>query len=190
VLIVEAEGPRRAGLVSLLQDQGWIRQCLVASQREDAAALTREYGPDIAVVEVSAFLSTVVDAIRGGHQSTRIILHSPCPVAGSVLTRQMRAVGFIGPEASSTEIVEIIRRVALDEHVSSSTQRVLHAELNDREQEILKLLSTGATNREIADVVHLGPDSIAKYATRIYRKLGVRNRLEAAQRYSALLGEA
>jgi DNA-binding NarL/FixJ family response regulator len=50
------------------------------------------------------------------------------------------------------------------------------------------LLGTGATNREIADRLHLGPDSIKKSATALYRKLGVRNRTEAAQRAASILG--
>ncbi len=51
---------------------------------------------------------------------------------------------------------------------------------------MLTLLATGATNREIAEQLHLGPDSIKKHASAIYRKLGVRNRTEAVQRYAQL----
>ncbi|MBS0548849.1 MAG: helix-turn-helix transcriptional regulator [Proteobacteria bacterium] len=61
-------------------------------------------------------------------------------------------------------------------------------ELTEREREILLLLGTGKTNREIAERLHLGPDSIKKSATVLYRKLGVRNRTEAARRAELLLG--
>ena len=60
-------------------------------------------------------------------------------------------------------------------------------DLSDREREILVLLGTGATNREIAARLHLGPDSVKKSATALYRKLGVRNRTEAAQRAATVL---
>ncbi len=59
--------------------------------------------------------------------------------------------------------------------------------LSDREREILLLLGTGKTNREIAERLHLGPDSVKKSATALYRKLGVRNRTEAAQRAATVL---
>ena len=59
--------------------------------------------------------------------------------------------------------------------------------LSDREREILLLLGTGKTNREIAERLHLGPDSVKKSATALYRKLGVRNRTEAAQRAVTVL---
>lgn len=52
---------------------------------------------------------------------------------------------------------------------------------------MLALLSTGATNREIAEVMHVGTETVKKHAHALYRKLGVRNRTEAAQRASDLL---
>jgi DNA-binding CsgD family transcriptional regulator len=52
------------------------------------------------------------------------------------------------------------------------------------------LISTGATNREIAVVLHLGPDSVKKSAGTLYRKLGVRNRAEAARRAAELVESA
>lgn len=54
--------------------------------------------------------------------------------------------------------------------------------LTEREAQVLRLLARGATNREIAAELHLGPDAIKKHASAVYRKLGVRNRTEAARR--------
>ncbi|UUY05374.1 LuxR C-terminal-related transcriptional regulator [Svornostia abyssi] len=53
---------------------------------------------------------------------------------------------------------------------------------------MLQLLATGATNREIAAQLHVGPDSVKKHASSLYRKLGVRNRTEATQRAPEVLG--
>jgi DNA-binding NarL/FixJ family response regulator len=62
-------------------------------------------------------------------------------------------------------------------------------DLTPRERELLLLISTGATNREIARTLHLGPDSIKKNASMLYRKLGVRNRIEATRYASSLFGD-
>ena len=59
--------------------------------------------------------------------------------------------------------------------------------LTERQREVLALMSTGATNREIAAVMHVGPETVKKHAEAVYRKLGVRNRTEAAQRAAELL---
>ena len=60
-------------------------------------------------------------------------------------------------------------------------------QLSDREREVLALLCTGATNREIAAAMHVGTETVKKHAGALYRKLGVRNRTEAAQRAATLL---
>ena len=100
------------------------------------------------------------------------------------------AVGFVPAGASEHEVIDAVRAAALGDATSAqpSFPIAVGPELSDREREILVLLGTGATNREIAGRLHLGPDSIKKSATSLYRKLGVRNRTEAAQRAAAILG--
>jgi DNA-binding CsgD family transcriptional regulator len=47
------------------------------------------------------------------------------------------------------------------------------AALADRERDVLALISTGATNREIAATMHVGTETVKKHAGALYRKLGV-----------------
>ena len=63
----------------------------------------------------------------------------------------------------------------------------LSEELSEREREVLSLLCTGATNREIAAAMEVGIETVKKHAGALYRKLGVRNRTEAVQRASHFL---
>lgn len=53
--------------------------------------------------------------------------------------------------------------------------------LSGREKEILKLVSEGMSNKEIAARLHLSVQTVKVFLTRIFHKLGVRNRVEAAQ---------
>ncbi len=57
--------------------------------------------------------------------------------------------------------------------------------LSDREFEILKLMSAGLTNREIGDKLSLSHKTVKWHNTRIFRKLGVRNRREAVAIFRA-----
>jgi DNA-binding NarL/FixJ family response regulator len=52
--------------------------------------------------------------------------------------------------------------------------------LNEREWKVLKLMTGGATNDEISWELFLSPRVVRRCNTSIYRKLGVRNRAEAA----------
>ena len=58
--------------------------------------------------------------------------------------------------------------------------------LSSREREVLALIASGATNREIAERLYLSPHTVKEHASSLYRKLGVKNRAEAARRAERL----
>jgi LuxR family transcriptional regulator, maltose regulon positive regulatory protein len=58
--------------------------------------------------------------------------------------------------------------------------------LSVREQEVLKLIAAGLTNREIAETLSISPETVKKHTGSIYGKLGVRGRTEAALRAGRL----
>ena len=53
-------------------------------------------------------------------------------------------------------------------------------ELTDREREVLRLVSTGATNREIADKLFIGEATVKSHISNILGRLGLRDRTQAA----------
>lgn len=65
---------------------------------------------------------------------------------------------------------------------SASGVRALPEPLSEREQEVLRLIAAGLTNREIADRLIISPETVKKHTASIYDKLGVGNRTEAAAR--------
>jgi ATP/maltotriose-dependent transcriptional regulator MalT len=58
--------------------------------------------------------------------------------------------------------------------------------LTEREREVLDLIGSGATNREIADKLYLSPHTVKEHTSSLYRKLSVRNRAEAVQKAQRL----
>jgi len=52
--------------------------------------------------------------------------------------------------------------------------------LTAREREVVELLVRGLTDNEIADSLHLSPHTVKQYAKSVYRKTGVRSRVELA----------
>ncbi|HVB11328.1 MAG TPA: response regulator transcription factor, partial [Bacillota bacterium] len=52
--------------------------------------------------------------------------------------------------------------------------------LSTREEEVLRLLSRGATNKEIAAALDISENTVKAHLKSILRKLGVGNRVEAA----------
>jgi DNA-binding NarL/FixJ family response regulator len=56
------------------------------------------------------------------------------------------------------------------------------ATLSERESEVLGLLADGMTDRQIAESLTISPRTVETHVSAILRKLGVRNRAEAAGR--------
>jgi DNA-binding NarL/FixJ family response regulator len=54
--------------------------------------------------------------------------------------------------------------------------------ISPREHDVLRVLATGATNAEIARRLGLSPHTVKQHTSSIYRKLGARNRAQAAMR--------
>lgn len=52
--------------------------------------------------------------------------------------------------------------------------------LNPREVEVLELMFAGHTNREMAEALFISESTVKKHVNAVYRKLGVRNRMELA----------
>lgn len=67
---------------------------------------------------------------------------------------------------------------------AASTEAAIKARnlLTNREYEVLGLLQRGLTNKEIAIEMRLSTGTVRNYASSIYNKLGVRNRIEAVTR--------
>jgi DNA-binding NarL/FixJ family response regulator len=88
-------------------------------------------------------------------------------------------------EGGAPMSAEIARRVVEAFHrprpAASGAQEEIH--LSKRETEILDLLTQGLANKEIADRLGLSTETVRVHLKRIYDKLHVHSRTEAAMRY-------
>jgi DNA-binding NarL/FixJ family response regulator len=101
-----------------------------------------------------------------------------------------RAVGVSGVvlksatgEILTTAIERVVsgERVGLDT-VVRATRSASSPDLSPREQEVLALLALGRTNAEIGEQLFLSVDTVKTYVRRVFAKLGVNNRTQAAMR--------
>ena len=58
--------------------------------------------------------------------------------------------------------------------------------ISEREFEVLELLASGCTNREIAEKLFVSPNTVKTHLSHLYEKLEVRRRTQAVQRARAL----
>lgn len=68
--------------------------------------------------------------------------------------------------------------------ISKTVMKTLYSPLTNRQKEILKLVSNGNTDQEIALELSLSMHTIKTHLKIIYKKWEVRNRIEAANIYN------
>ncbi len=192
LLVLDAHEPTRIGLGMLLQREPWVSRCLIAGSEERARQLAARHRPAVAVVDISQlgpFAATVVSSLKASRPGLQVVLTSHCPGATVASPRQLGAAAFVPVGTSAAKTIAIVK-AALREEAIEAALTAPSGVLSRRERDVLALLATGATNREIAAQLYLGPDTVKKHASSLYRKLGVRNRTEATQRAAGLLAAA
>ena len=86
-----------------------------------------------------------------------------------VLNRQKKETDTLVKTATVAELAEVEPAEALAKH-----------DLTERELEVLRLIATGATNREIADELVVSEGTVKNHVSSILSRLGLRDRTQAA----------
>jgi len=190
-LVCDAHTASRIGLGVMLNRQTWVSRCELAADRDEAVALTRRFKPDAAIVDVSdagPFVASYIAPLRTARPAMAILLSSHCRLPAATPPSTAGALGLLSPGFSAEELTRTVASALVGDAPARLAKLLPVGTLTERQRQVLELMSTGATNREIAAVMHVGPETVKKHAEAVYRKLGVRNRTEAAQRAAELLG--
>jgi DNA-binding NarL/FixJ family response regulator len=189
VLIVDDHEVVHWGLRALLSGQEWVERCLVASNGDDALELTARYEPHVALVDLflgSASGAELCRELRERSPITNVLLFSGSGRMSAAAARAAGAAGFVSKGLGARDVMAAIRVIGLGGSVFGDTPAAAEDALTEREREVLALVATGATNREIAEQLHLSHHTVKDHTRNVFRKLEVRNRAEAVQRAQRL----
>ncbi|HVD57750.1 MAG TPA: response regulator transcription factor [Thermoleophilaceae bacterium] len=189
VLVVDDHDVVHWGFRLLLTEQPWVERCLTASSQEEALRLARRYEPHVALVDL--FLgeesgAELCEAIRRESPRTSVLLISGAGWISPQAAKAAGAAGFVSKDWSAHDVAMAVRMVGKGMTVFAPRAEQPAAPLSEREREVLSLMASGATNKEIADRLFLSPHTIKEHTSALYRKLNVRNRAEAVQRAERL----
>ena len=187
----------RTGIKSLLHGTE-IEIVASAASGEEAIRAVVEHAPDVALIDVRLPKGDGLQClgrIKLDHPDTAVVMLStydnPTYIARSVA---LGAAGYILKGASGKTLVEAIRTAARGESVwtrdelrrvtgALATPRLIadvEVPLTQRESEVLKQLSQGLTNKEIALQLHISYETVKEHVQHILRKIGVTDRTQAA----------
>ena len=132
---------------------------------------------------------TALRAIKKENKDVRVLIFSHQPEEiYAVSTIKAGASGYLSKSASVEEIETAVRKVNAGElSLSEKMDKHLHYEdtrksrsrlfkkLSTREVEVLKLLSIGRKNKEIAQELDINEKTVSTYKARLFKKLNVTN---------------
>ena len=97
----------------------------------------------------------------------------------------MGARGYMVKDESGEDLHVAIRTVASGEVFLPKRIKAIYDDrkkrpsLSEREIEIVRLVAKGFSNDELAERLHLSPDTVKAHLRHVYEKLGVESRVEA-----------
>ncbi|MBF6139560.1 response regulator [Nocardia farcinica] len=203
VLVADDEPLVRAGVTGILGTDPGIAVVAEAGTGPDALAAARAHALDAVVLDIRMpGLSglEVLRELRGeGHTVGCLFVTTFGEDDYIAEAVRLAADGFVLKSGDPRELILGVHAVAsggaffspaiarrlLDGRPTARFDRAVAARrrfaaLTPREQEILRLVSRGWSNAEIAADLHLAPGTVKVHVSSILRTTGARNRVEAA----------
>jgi len=197
VLVVDDHPVVLDGVRHLVDSTPWITLAGYARGGREAITLAEQTQPHVVLLDLrlpDMLGPEVVRGIQRGAPGTRIILFTAYPDHAAVqpaLAAGAHAV--VLKDADRADLVDIIRRVAHDVPLGPEPtagrqldHRLRQCAITRREYEILRHISMGETNPEIAESLGLTRNTVKTYVQSALSKLGARNRIEALNRLNEL----
>ena len=190
VLLAEDQAMVRGALSALLSLEDDIEIVAEASRGDEVLSAALDTLPDVALLDVEMPGGDGLEAaavLRGRLPSCRVVILTTFGRSG-YLRRAMEsgAVGFLLKDAPASELAKAIHRVMEGERVVDPALAAAALSdgdnpLTEREREVLAASEGGATIEDIAARLYLSEGTVRNYLSTAIKKLGGRNRVEAAR---------
>jgi DNA-binding NarL/FixJ family response regulator len=190
----------RAGLKLLLSTQADMRVIAEAGSGEETLEKARQFKPNVVIMDLSMPGMNglkATEALKAELPEIKILVLTSHEDEGYF--RQMchaQASGYILKRSAGVELLHAIRKVArgelhFDEGLThrtltrqsgvSTDGRVPAIDVTEREEEVLRRVALGYTNKEIASQLELSVKTVETHKVRICEKLGFRSRADMVQ---------
>src|SRR6267142_2720177 len=195
ILIVDDHAVLREGVKRLFDKQAGTMSFGEASSGHEALKFAREETWDIVVLDLFLGGRSGLEVLKDLKQ---IRPHLPVLILSTHSEKQFArrafkagAAGYITKDTPRTELVKAVNKVMNGEkYVSAAiaeklifegaenTDRPPHEILSDREFEVMRLIASGRTVSQIADLLSLSDGTISTYRARVLQKMGMKTNAE------------
>jgi DNA-binding NarL/FixJ family response regulator len=171
-----------------------------AGDGAEALRVSREQRPDVVVMDVRMPVMDGIEATRaltaGGDGAPRVLVLTTFDLDEYVYDAlRSGASGFLLKDVTAERLFDAVRVVASGDALLAPavTRRLIGEfarlqpappperldELTAREIEVLRLVAEGLSNREIAERLVVGEETVKTHVSRVLMKLGLRDRTQA-----------
>ena len=195
ILIVDDHEVVRDGVKKILDEQAGAITFGEASTAPEALKLVRDEDWDVAVLDLSLGGRSGLELLK---ELRQLRPHLPVLILSMHSEEQYArrafkagAAGYITKDSPRAELVKAVNKVmsggryvsaALAEKlifvIAGETDGAPHEALSDREFEVMRLIASGKTVGEIAELLSLSDRTISTYRARILEKMGMKTSAE------------
>ena len=190
VLIAEDHNVVREGLVAIMSRVADMRVVAEAKDGVEAVAQYEQTRPDVSLLDLEMPRLSGLDVIRKireqDNQAAIVVLTTYAGDERIHRALEAGASAYVLKDAQTEVVLDAIRKVhAGDVFIdpTAAAELARHAisgeTLSDREVEVLRLISRGKSNKEIAAVLFVAESTVKTHVAAIYQKLKVTDRTEA-----------
>lgn len=188
ILIAEDQGMMRSALTTLLDLEPDLTVIGGVERGDEVVAAAQRLRPDVVLLDIELpgrsgldVIAPVLEAVPGCDVVVVTTFGRPGYLARALAAG---ARGFLVKDDPVEQLAAAIRRVragerVVDPQLASEALGEGDSPLTEREAEVLRASSAGATMLDIAERLHLSPSTVRNYLSSAIGKLGARNRIEA-----------
>lgn len=196
VLLVDDHAIARNGVRLMLSTAPDIEVAGEASNAQEAMQVTQSGRFDVALVDITMPGKNGLDLLRmlrAEHPRLAVLMLSTySEEIYAVRALKLGASGYLTKDVPTAVLISAVRKAAAGgKHVSEAVVDKLasliggggaaaasHEALSNREFEVFKLIAAGESLVRIGEVLHLSPNTVTTYRTRILEKMGMTSNAE------------
>ena len=192
LLIVDDHPVVRDGLRGMFEGEEGFEVVAEATNGADAISKARAHDPDVVLMDLRMPEMDGVSAIRKMTDlgiRARVLVLTTFDTDSDVLPAiEAGATGYLLKDAPRDELLRAVRSAADGEAVLSPSvaarlldqvRQPVKETVSQRELEVLQLVASGATNRDVAERLFVSEATVKTHLLHIYAKLGVNDRAAA-----------